>query len=430
MRIPYRSVLVLLAFAGVSACSGGAGTSSVPHSGPAQPAGQGRSILAVGGPTCNVPADYPTIQAAVNVAACATIKVAPGTYTENVTIARALTLNGAQAGHDARAPRGAESIVNGGTGPNVTITANGVTVDGFTLNGPVSQGTAAIVMMGGNSGETIRNNVVNNPGRAASFNTSNTIFNQNLVVNVFATAGDGFQANSSPIQNVVLADNAFRGANGAIYNADITIIEGTSNIVVSGNRSTGDGTLAAIFKTHGATVAGNTVVGDHASSAIYIGGADSNVTVLGNTVSAAGSAVNVANGFGDGVNSAVTVTKNDLHNNINSVKVGTTAVALPNTVAAHRNRLTGNSGFGVNNLSTFNVDATCNWWGARNGPGPVGPGSGDKVTTNVTFAPWLTSANLNGRCGNSGGDGGDGGDNGDDGGNGHDGESSEGHDKR
>ncbi len=134
--------------------------------------------------------------------------------------------------------------------------------------------------------------------------------------------------------------------------------------------------------------------------------------------------------LGDGVNSAVTVTKNDLHNNINGVKVGTTAVALPNTVAAHRNRLTGNSGFGVNNLSAFNVDATCNWWGARNGPGPVGPGSGDKVTTNVTFAPWLTSPNLNGRCGNSGGDGGDGGDNGDDGGNGHDGEGSEGHDKR
>jgi hypothetical protein len=54
---------------------------------------------------------------------------------------------------------------------------------------------------------------------------------------------------------------------------------------------------------------------------------------------------------------------------------------------------------GVNNLSSFNVDATCNWWGAANGPGPVGPGSGDKVTTGVTFISWLKSTNLNGKCG-------------------------------
>ena len=34
----------------------------------------------------------------------------------------------------------------------------------------------------------------------------------------------------------------------------------------------------------------------------------------------------------------------------------------------------------------------------RNGPGPVGTGSGDKVTAGVTFQPWLVSANLNGPC--------------------------------
>jgi hypothetical protein len=44
------------------------------------------------------------------------------------------------------------------------------------------------------------------------------------------------------------------------------------------------------------------------------------------------------------------------------------------------------------------VDATCNWWGAANGPGSVGPGYGDKVSTNVTFSPWLTTSNLSGPC--------------------------------
>ena len=407
MRL-YRPVLTIAALIGISACSGGGGSAPVPGAGSAiTPSGQGRTVLAVGGPSCNVPADYPTIQAAVNAPGCATIKVAAGSYTENVSIPRSLTLRGAQAGHDARGPRGGESVINGGLGPDVTIAANNVTVDGFTLNGPVSQGTAAIVMMGANSGETIGNNIVNNPGRAASFNTSNTVFYQNLVNNTFATAGDGFQANTSPVQNVLLADNTFGGANGSIYNADITIIEGNANIVVTGNKGNGDGTLVALFKTNHAFVVGNTVKGDGHSSAIYVGGANSNVLVDCNTVGSAGTGVNVANDFGDGPNSAVTITGNNLHDNASGVKVGPTAVAAAGTVVANRNRLTGNTAFGVNNLSAFNVDATRNWWGAANGPGPVATGSGDRVTPNVTYAPWLRNAN-GATCGeNGGGDGSD-----------------------
>ena len=42
-------------------------------------------------------------------------------------------------------------------------------------------------------------------------------------------------------------------------------------------------------------------------------------------------------------------------------------------------------------MGTGILDATYNWWGAANGPGPVGPGSGDKVSTNVNYTPWLTS---------------------------------------
>lgn len=57
----------------------------------------GTARAAVGGPTCNVPTDYPTIQAAVADPACAKIKVAPGTYTEvgQIVINRNLTIVGA-----------------------------------------------------------------------------------------------------------------------------------------------------------------------------------------------------------------------------------------------------------------------------------------------------------------------------------------------
>src|SRR5207302_588130 len=38
---------------------------------------------------------------------------------------------------------------------------------------------------------------------------------------------------------------------------------------------------------------------------------------------------------------------------------------------------------------SLSVDGTCNWWGAADGPGPVGPGTGARVTYNVDFTPWL-----------------------------------------
>jgi hypothetical protein len=57
-----------------------------------------------------VPADFPTIQAAVNAANPGdTINVAPGTYTEQVTIAKDLTLNGASAEGDDQPGQNASS---------------------------------------------------------------------------------------------------------------------------------------------------------------------------------------------------------------------------------------------------------------------------------------------------------------------------------
>lgn len=351
----------------------------------------------IGGPSCSVPGDYPTIQAAVSDAGCATINVAPGSYPENVAIARSLVLNGARAGVDARTRSGSESTING-SGPNIRITANNVTVDGFTLVGPVSQGSAAIDMPGGNSGETIRNNIVQDPGRAVSYNTSATTFSRNLILES-ATTGDGIQQNSGTVSGVTIADNKFSG--GFNNNADITFISdpaGSSNIRVTGNSSVTPGTLVALFYTNGAVISGNTVV-NPTGSAIYIGGGDNNVVVSGNNISGgAFSAVKVANAFGDGPNSAISVTENTLTNNAYGVNVAAGSIILTETVQVHRNLLSGNSLFGINNTSTGAVAGTCNWWGSKSGPGPVGPGSGDKVSTGVTYSPWLTSAQFDAKC--------------------------------
>ncbi|MGB8507339.1 MAG: discoidin domain-containing protein, partial [Pyrinomonadaceae bacterium] len=64
--------------------------------------------------------------------------------------------------------------------------------------------------------------------------------------------------------------------------------------------------------------------------------------------------------------------------------------AATNGLIAHNNNIFGN-GFGMQNDGPAVVNAQANWWGAANGPGPVGPGSGDKVSTNVDYSNWLTT---------------------------------------
>jgi len=59
-----------------------------------------------------------------------------------------------------------------------------------------------------------------------------------------------------------------------------------------------------------------------------------------------------------------------------------------NDVEIHNSSITGNALFGVHNWTTNIVDAINNWWGAADGPGPVGPGSGDNVSQYVRFGYW------------------------------------------
>jgi hypothetical protein len=59
-------------------------------------------------------------------------------------------------------------------------------------------------------------------------------------------------------------------------------------------------------------------------------------------------------------------------------------------VTINGSNITGNTTYGVNNTVTgLTVDAEYNWWGDASGPSGVGPGSGDAVSTNVNYWPWL-----------------------------------------
>ena len=56
----------------------------------------------------------------------------------------------------------------------------------------------------------------------------------------------------------------------------------------------------------------------------------------------------------------------------------------------HWNNIYNNTGFGLNNLDpAVIINAQSNWWGAPDGPGGAGPGSGDDVSDYVNYSNWL-----------------------------------------
>ncbi|MCG2827482.1 MAG: right-handed parallel beta-helix repeat-containing protein [Thermoplasmatales archaeon] len=56
------------------------------------------------------------------------------------------------------------------------------------------------------------------------------------------------------------------------------------------------------------------------------------------------------------------------------------------------NNIYNNTNYGVYNYNSeteYQANATYNWWGSADGPSGVGPGSGDAVSDNVIYDPWL-----------------------------------------
>ena len=76
-----------------------------------------------------------------------------------------------------------------------------------------------------------------------------------------------------------------------------------------------------------------------------------------------------------------------------AVTGGITTIACSN--------ISGNGGgaaYSVTNLGGLVITARANWWGAANGPGGVGPGAGDSVSTLVDFSGFLAAPATPAAC--------------------------------
>src|SRR5438874_166614 len=183
---------------------------------------------------------FTTIQAAVDAASAGqTVTVDAGRYPEQVSIFKQLTLKGAQAGVDGRSnARGSgESILTGFDSGGGVVTAsfkigaNGVTVDGFTVQGTTSTSDTtggAIVINPNIAGTTIINNVVQN--NAAGILASNNSAASPLLIQ----------------RNAFLFNNLAGPYTGAAIAANGTISGGNfTNVTIDSNY---------FFKNYGTTV--------------------------------------------------------------------------------------------------------------------------------------------------------------------------------
>ncbi len=372
------------------------------------------------------PAVYATIQGAVNAApAGGVVTVDAGTYPEQVTIGKPLTVDGAQAGVDARtgtrptATAATESVVTGAVSGGVHssafhVLANDVTIDGFTVTGETSQDDqlgAGIVIGPRQSGTHVVNDVVR--GNVAGLFLANASVTDAAVVqhddfasnnNAGDNGGRGIYTDGTisggDLTNVTIDANTFTDNNGGAgttgYEAAMAFEAGNpgeqSNVRITNNAITDNGKAVLFFNATGILIQGNTVTGtrDHWSGTLRFEGDVNTVSILYNTVDGnTGPAVAVDSKGMPGNNYSFTVNYNNFYGN-------NRAYSVPISVAANFDTY----------LGAF--DARYNYWGAASGPSGYGPGAGDevgggdmRVSTNqgweitpggdMLYAPWSTA---------------------------------------
>jgi hypothetical protein len=317
-----------------------------------------------GGGSCATP-DYTTIQDAINAASSGdTVLVCAGSYSENITIAKSLTLDGAQAGTrvDSRTAGGPnESTINGIGSVAVRINADNVTVDGFTVTNP--NGSTGIYA-NERSNITITNNFVTDVANPAltpvegiyvhsySASIDNILIQNNSVQDIHQTGG-----HASAI-GIYVGDS-----NGLGTTIDHLVIQGNTVSAVTARTdafpvghgaygiSINHGTTPSAGSTRNAQVIDNTIANIEGLWAHGIGleGDTPNVMVERNTISHLTDYKNPSDAVAVNVEDNDSASTIDLRfNNFSAVNIG------------------------VQNNTTQAVNAKFNWWGCSMGPGYAG----------------------------------------------------------
>jgi uncharacterized repeat protein (TIGR01451 family) len=314
--------------------------------------------------TLNVPGTYATISAAIAAAGINdTIVVAAGTYNENVNVNKVgLILKGAKTGIPAGPAQfplnrgSSESTITG----TVTLGADNITLDGFTVS-TVTSG-----------------NGINITGKAVTV--------ENNILTKTPSAGSSKGIYSGGADNFNIVNNNIQGYQGGIYfdggpnNIPVTIdgnyVRGSTvwAIILFGSMSNGNTiknnlseyNLLGLAMGQGGNLITNNTFRYNSSCGIYFSRASFSPSIQGNQV------------IGNTID----------HNTYGIYNDGSEGGEVFNNQAS-LNVIVCNTKYGVYDNQTAPLLAENNWWGCNNGPGGAGPGDGDKISSNVTYDPWL-----------------------------------------
>ena len=335
-------------------------------------------------------ASYTTISAAVAAAAPGdTIKVCAGTYNELVNVNKQLTIQGAQAGVDARSLTrtglpATESVVQGNAGTtSFYVTANNVVIDGFTVQGATDGNVfgAGIVLGAGTSGAHVVNNII-----------------QNNIAGLFLANASG--GNAAIIQHNLFRNNTQPGPAGGhgIYADEFTSGGAVVNVAINENTFTANTWGIGISNTganaySGLSIDGNTF--DANSRGMYFFGI-ALTTISGNVIT---NSERYGIGFFDNVNTTLVECNTIKDNDERGVWV-VGASGTDSGIGINDNNISGNTLAGLEveaGSYTGILNAVNNWWGSPTGPtSPANPGgTGDAVVDPdgvVDFTPFYTSA--------------------------------------
>jgi hypothetical protein len=301
-----------------------------------------------------------SIQAAIDAAEPGYwIIVYPGTYYENVVVNKAVTLSAWSQWWWTPRP-----IIDGfQTGPCITIAADGVTIVGFEL----TNGTYGVASWGTD------NSVI-----------CNNIIHDNLNIPGYAGVGIMFWSDNDDFDyNTITHNRIYNNDRQGIYIGGTTLAYISEHNTISRN----------IIHDNGLYTYPN---GPDASAyGIQLSFADNNTIQRNIIYNHDDWFPSPDYDFAQGIylfdSNDNVVTGNYLHDNNYGIGLWHFSRAAGNNYINYNN-IARNTGYGVRNFDAVTVDAENNWWGAWNGPyhPDLNPaGSGNAVSDNVDFQPWL-----------------------------------------
>jgi nitrous oxidase accessory protein NosD len=362
------------------------------------------------------PGRFPTIQQAVDAAdPGATVIVHQGVYAENVTIGKSLTLRGS--GHPLLAPASgvplmvdnpAGSVVIEGLDINTPSGQTGIFYDGLSDDDANIGIVRNCAITGGQTGIfaresdlKIRNNDISGFSGSPSSRgllaiglgsatqivaTHNQIVGQPVAGNLgIAILTASVRIRSNDVRNTFSSAIQVFQTDGVIRLNQLTDNRIGINLIQSPNCLVEDNVAESTAAFTASVNAQNLSVAH-----VRVADASNNARIRNNALIGGNLGIFILGSAG------VAIESNVVRDTVNAGLILGVGVSVINSagVEAHNNNIEGNSSFGMQVVGASGVvNATNNWWGSSDGPSGVGPGSGDAVTANINFSPFLTEPN-------------------------------------